>query len=119
MNALDMETLNKAILNKDMEMMRSFQAQLAVQIVPMVDQNLTQSLSVQETRITASLDRLTKTDLGYLPMDYLAVTPSSVRQLKMSRVLKNVLFCLDVHGQIHMTCLHTLITLQVWSQVSI
>lgn len=119
MNALDMETLNKAILNKDMEMMRSFQAQLAVQIVPMVDQNLTQSLSVQETRITASLDRLTKTDLGYLPMDYLAVTPSSVRQLKMSRVLKNVLFCLDVHGQIHMTCLHTLITLQVWSQETV
>ncbi|TRY72764.1 hypothetical protein TCAL_00185 [Tigriopus californicus] len=116
MKALDLDSLHKAILSQDMESMKSFQSQLAVEVLPLMDQELTQSLSSQEFRITASFEHLTKTDVGSLPMDYLDQAPSFVQQLKMSRVLRNVLFSLDNHGQMHMTCLHTLITLQVWSE---
>eukprot|EP00095_Tigriopus_kingsejongensis_P006550 maker-scaffold515_size150689-snap-gene-0.33 protein:Tk06550 transcript:maker-scaffold515_size150689-snap-gene-0.33-mRNA-1 annotation:"kinetochore-associated protein 1" len=118
-HSLDMVSLDRAILSRDMEAMRAFQNGLRVESRRLVDHEILDSMDMGpgQARIVSAPARLCQIGRGYLPMDYLATNERpDPKLLKTSRVLRNVVFCLDNCGQLHMICLHSLITLQVWAQ---
>jgi hypothetical protein len=123
-SSVDLEGLHAAVGEGDLQRLKVIQGKMKCSSARVSDEILVASCSSGDDLDVLATDKCLGILRGdgaleqLLPVDYLAQMGSPL-VLRTARVRKNLLFCMDDTGSIHVVCLLTMLLIDVWSKVEL